>query len=97
MPTTPFRIFYGVEFLRNSHAFWSIADPRQVIGYAPQDNSEIRFRELIARPYRGRGPDCVRSEDRRQEELTIAMFRTVDDWLNDKLPLSSALSLTVGY
>ena len=42
----PFQIFYGIS--DNPHAFWSIANARRVIGYAPQDNSEIRFRELIA-------------------------------------------------
>ena len=43
----PFQIFYGIS--GNSHAFWSIADARRVIGYRPEDNSEIRFRDLIAR------------------------------------------------
>ena len=42
----PFQIFYGIS--DNSHAFWSIANARRVIGYAPQDNSEIRFRDEIA-------------------------------------------------
>lgn len=41
----PFQIFYGIS--GNSHAFWSIANARKIIGYAPQDNSEIRFRDLI--------------------------------------------------
>ena len=34
----PFQVFYGIS--GNSHAFWSIANARRVIGYAPQDNSE---------------------------------------------------------
>lgn len=42
----PFQIFYGVS--GNSHAFWSIANARKVIGYAPEDNSEIRFQKEIA-------------------------------------------------
>ena len=42
----PFQIFYGIS--ANSHAFWSIANARKVIGYAPEDNSEIRFRDVIA-------------------------------------------------
>jgi hypothetical protein len=42
----PFQIFYGIS--DNPHAYWSIVNARKVIGYAPQDNSEIRFRELIA-------------------------------------------------
>jgi hypothetical protein len=43
----PFQIFYGVS--NNPHAFWSIANARQIIGYEPQDNSELRFADLIAR------------------------------------------------
>jgi hypothetical protein len=42
----PFQIFYGIS--DNSHAFWSISNARRVIGYEPQDNSEIRFADLIA-------------------------------------------------
>ena len=41
----PFQIFYGIS--GNSHAFWSIVNAREVIGYEPEDNSEHRFRELI--------------------------------------------------
>lgn len=43
----PFQVFYGIS--GNSHAFWSIANARRVIGYAPQDNSELRFHEQLAR------------------------------------------------
>jgi hypothetical protein len=42
----PFQVFYGIS--DNARAFWSIANARRAIGYAPQDDSEIRFRELIA-------------------------------------------------
>ncbi len=42
----PFQIFYGIS--DNPHAFWSIVNARKVIGYEPQDNSEIRFADLIA-------------------------------------------------
>jgi hypothetical protein len=41
----PFQIFYGIS--DNPHAFWSIVNAREVIGYEPQDNSEIRFKELV--------------------------------------------------
>ena len=41
----PFQIFYGIS--ANPHAIWSIANARRVIGYAPQDNSEVRFFDLI--------------------------------------------------
>ena len=43
----PFQVFYGIS--ANSHAFWSIANARRVIGYEPQDNSEVRFHEQLAR------------------------------------------------
>ena len=42
----PFQIFYGIS--ANTHAFWSIANARRVIGYAPEDNSEVRFADEIA-------------------------------------------------
>jgi hypothetical protein len=42
----PFQVFYGVS--DNSHNFWSIANARKIIDYEPQDNSEIKFHELIA-------------------------------------------------
>ncbi len=42
----PFQIFYGIS--GNSRAYWSIANARKVVGYQPQDNSEIRFSDQIA-------------------------------------------------
>lgn len=43
----PFQIFYGIS--ANTHAFWSLANARRVVGYAPQDNSELKFAHLAAR------------------------------------------------
>ncbi len=43
----PFQIFYGIS--NNTHAFWSTVNARKVIGYAPEDNSETRFADVIAR------------------------------------------------
>jgi len=43
----PFQIFYGIS--GNSHSFWSIVNAREVIGYKPMDNSEIKFAELIGK------------------------------------------------
>jgi hypothetical protein len=43
----PFHIFYGVS--DNARKFWSITNARKVIGYDPQDDSEIRFAPDIAR------------------------------------------------
>jgi hypothetical protein len=48
----PFQIFYGVS--NNARTFWSIANARKVIGYQPEDDSEQRFVEDIAR-MRGEG------------------------------------------
>ena len=42
----PVQIFYGIS--GNAHAFWSIANARRVIGYAPEDDSQVRFAEQIA-------------------------------------------------
>jgi hypothetical protein len=56
----PFQIFYGIS--NNTRAFWSIANARQMIGYDPEDDSEVRYaadiqRLLIARGDTGRlGP-----------------------------------------
>jgi hypothetical protein len=46
----PFHIFYGVS--NNARTFWSIDNARKVIDYDPQDDSELRFAEDIARMLR---------------------------------------------
>ena len=43
----PFQIFYGIS--GNTHNFWSLANARKVIGYEPQDNSQVRFADQISR------------------------------------------------
>ncbi len=43
----PFHIFYGVS--NNARTFWSITNARRVIGYEPQDDSEVRFAKGIVR------------------------------------------------
>jgi nucleoside-diphosphate-sugar epimerase len=47
----PFQIFYGVS--GNTHNFWSIANARKVIGYVPEDNSQVNFADRIAEIARG--------------------------------------------
>lgn len=42
----PFHIFYGVS--NNARTLWSITNAREVIGYRPEDDSEIRFADDIA-------------------------------------------------
>ena len=43
----PFQIFYGVS--NNTRSFWTIANARRVIGYQPEDDSELRYATDIAR------------------------------------------------
>jgi len=55
--SVPFQIFYGVS--DNTRAFWSIANAREVIGYAPEEDSEVKYaadirRMLIETDERGR-------------------------------------------
>lgn len=42
----PFQVFYGIS--GNNHAYWSITNARRVLGYEPQDNSDIRFSREVA-------------------------------------------------
>ena len=48
-----FRIFYGIS--GNAHNFWSLANARRVIGYAPEDDSQVRFSGKIAAITRAAG------------------------------------------
>jgi hypothetical protein len=43
----PFQIFYGIS--DNTRAFWSLASARRVVGYTPEDDSELEYAEDIAR------------------------------------------------
>ncbi|MFW5688736.1 MAG: NAD-dependent epimerase/dehydratase family protein [Spirochaetota bacterium] len=43
----PFQVFYGIS--GNSTRFWDISNARRVIGYEPQDDAVIEFRDEIAR------------------------------------------------
>jgi NAD(P)-dependent dehydrogenase (short-subunit alcohol dehydrogenase family) len=43
----PFHIVYGVS--NNARTFWSITNAREVLGYAPEDDSEVRFAADIGR------------------------------------------------
>ena len=43
----PFQIFYGIS--DNTRKFWSITNARQVIGYAPEDDSEVKYPDDIRR------------------------------------------------
>ena len=41
----PFQVFYGVS--GNSHRFWGISDAMKKIGYAPEDNSAVKFADRV--------------------------------------------------
>jgi NAD+ dependent glucose-6-phosphate dehydrogenase len=43
----PFQIFYGIS--NNTRAFWSIANARRLIGYDPEDDSEVRYAADVQR------------------------------------------------
>jgi hypothetical protein len=48
----PFQVFHGVS--ANTRSAWSIANARKIIGYEPQDDSEVVYadeiRELMLEP-----------------------------------------------
>ena len=41
----PFHIIYGIS--NNTRAFWSLSNARSVFGYQPEDDSEVRFADVI--------------------------------------------------
>jgi len=55
----PFLIVYGIS--GNTHRFWSIANARRAIGYAPQDDSQVNFADKIAAIARAAGSRPARS------------------------------------
>jgi hypothetical protein len=42
----PFLIVYGIS--GNTHRFWSLANARRKLGYAPRDDSQVAFADKIA-------------------------------------------------
>jgi len=49
----PFQVFYGIS--NNTRAFWSIANGRRIIGYDPEDDSELTYAADIQRLLISRG------------------------------------------
>ena len=41
----PFQIVYGIS--DNTRAFWSLANARRVLGYTPEDDSELKYADLV--------------------------------------------------
>ena len=49
----PWQVVYGIS--NNTRAFWSLANARQVLGYEPEDDSEVKFADDIRRLVTGEG------------------------------------------
>jgi hypothetical protein len=47
----PFLVVYGIS--GNRHRFWSIANARARLGYAPEDDSQVKFADRIAHIAKG--------------------------------------------
>lgn len=43
--SVPFQIFYGIS--DNTHKFWDLSNARRVIGYAPVDDSAVKFGDRV--------------------------------------------------
>ncbi len=41
------QVFYGIS--GNYNAFWSLANAKRIIGYAPEDNAMVKFSTEVAR------------------------------------------------
>ena len=70
----PFLIVYGIS--GNTHRFWSIANAREKIGYAPEDDSQVNFADKIAAHRQGR-PEMIMNaeEELKTLEETLVGFR----------------------
>ena len=53
----PWQVVYGIS--NNTRAFWSLANAREVLGYQPADDSEVRYADDIRGFLVGEGPDVV--------------------------------------
>ena len=49
----PWHVVYGIS--NNARAFWSLANARQVLGYQPEDDSEVKYADDIRRFLIGEG------------------------------------------
>ena len=75
----PFQIFYGIS--GNDHNFWSIGNARKVIGYAPEDNSAVRFADKIARIMRdAQGTGSTRADTGRYLHNNAWVVRGLRCW-----------------
>ena len=53
----PWQVFYGIS--DNTRAFWSLANAREVVGYEPEDDSEVKYAADIQALLTGEGPGSV--------------------------------------
>ena len=73
----PFQIFFGIS--GNTHRFWNIANARRIVGYAPEDDSQLRFANEIA--------EVIQKRGERQE----VRGKRGEGWSSPVLPLTSHL------
>jgi hypothetical protein len=43
----PWQVVYGIS--NNTRAFWSLVNAREVLGYEPEDDSEVKFADTVRR------------------------------------------------
>jgi NAD+ dependent glucose-6-phosphate dehydrogenase len=53
----PWLVVYGVS--DNTRAFWSLESARRVLGYRPEDDSEVRYADDVRRLLTGPGPPAA--------------------------------------
>ena len=53
----PWQVVYGIS--DNTRAFWSLSNARDVLGYAPQDDSEVTYADDVHAFLSGAGSDAV--------------------------------------
>ena len=54
----PWLVVYGIS--DNTRAFWSLTNARRVLGYEPEDDTEVKYADSVRRHILGRdGPERV--------------------------------------
>ncbi len=54
----PWQVVYGIS--NNTRAFWSLTNARRVLGYEPEDDTEVKYADSVRRHILGRdGPERV--------------------------------------
>ena len=51
----PWQVVYGIS--NNTRAFWSLSNAREVLGYSPEDDSEVKYADDIRAFLHGQDAD----------------------------------------